>query len=41
MIDNIHKDIQPKFIKEYNQELLDMTAQEIIIWGYKKFDKHV
>ena len=38
MIENIHKDIQPELIKKYNQELIDMTAQEILIWGYKKFD---
>ena len=38
MIENIHKDIQPELIKKYNQELIDMTAQEILTWGYKKFD---
>ena len=38
MIENIHKDIKPELIKEYNQELLDLKAQEILTWGYKKFD---
>ncbi len=38
MIENIHKDIQPELIKKYNQELMDITAQEILTWGYKKFD---
>ena len=37
MIENIHKDIQP-YLKKYSQELVDMTAQEMLIWGYKKFD---
>ena len=37
MIEKTQKDVQPK-IREYNQELLDMTAQEMITWGYKKFD---
>ena len=38
MIENIHKDIQPELIKEYNKGLIDMKAQEILTWGYKKFD---
>ena len=38
MIENIHKDIQPELIKKYNQELRNMTAQEMIMWGYKEFD---
>ena len=37
MIENIHKDIQPH-LKRYNQELVDMTAQEMLLWGYKEFD---
>ena len=38
MIENIHKDIQPELINKYNQELIDMTAQEMLTWGHKKFD---
>ena len=38
MIENIHKDIQPELIKEYNLELINMKAQEILRWGYEKFD---
>ncbi len=38
MIEKIHNDIQPELIKEYNQELKDMKAQEILTWGHKKFD---
>jgi len=37
MIENIQKDIKPK-LRQYNQELLDMTAQEILSWGYREFD---
>ena len=36
MIEKIHKDLKDN-LKEYNQQLLDMTAQEILIWGYEKF----
>ena len=38
MIENIHKNIQPELIKKYNQELIDMKPQEMITWGYEKFD---
>ena len=38
MIENIHKDIQPELIKKYNQDLRDMTSQEMLMWGYKEFD---
>ena len=38
MIANIQKDIQPEIINKYNQELIDMTAQEMLTWGYKEFD---
>ncbi|WP_288262124.1 phosphoadenylyl-sulfate reductase [uncultured Prochlorococcus sp.] len=38
MIEKIHKDIQPELINKYNQELINMTAQDILSWGYKKFD---
>ena len=38
MIENIHKDIQPN-LRKYNQELLDMEPQEMLTWGYEKFDK--
>ena len=37
MIENIKKDIQPDLGK-YNKELVSMTAQEILTWGYQKFD---
>ena len=37
MIENIHNDIQPN-LRKYNQELVDMKAQEMLTWGYKKFD---
>ena len=37
MIETTKKDIQPN-IRKYNQELIDMTAQEMITWGYEKFD---
>ena len=38
MIEKINKNIHPQLIKNYNQELVNMTAQEILTWGYKKFD---
>ena len=37
MIENIQKNIQLN-LKKYNQQLLDMTAQEMLTWGYKEFD---
>ena len=37
MIENIHKDIQPN-LRQYNQELVDMKPQEMLTWGYEKFD---
>ena len=37
MIKNI-KRIQPELIEAFNQELINMNAQEILAWGYKKFD---
>ena len=37
MIENIQKDINTK-LKKYNQELLDMKPQEMLTWGYEKFD---
>jgi len=36
MIEKIQKDLKDN-LKKYNQQLLDMTAQEILIWGYEKF----
>ena len=36
MIEKIHRDHKDN-LKKYNQQLLDMTAQEILIWGYEKF----
>ena len=38
MIENIHKNIQPELINKYNQELIDVKPQEMLSWGYKKFD---
>ena len=37
MIDNIHKDIQPN-LRKYSQELVNMKPQEMLTWGYEKFD---
>ena len=37
MIENIHKDIQPN-LRKYNQKLVDMNPQEMLTWGYEKFD---
>ena len=37
MIEKIQKDIQPN-LRKYNQELVNMKPQEMIAWGYKKFD---
>ena len=38
MIENIHNNIQPELINKYNQELIDMKPQEMLIWGHEKFD---
>ncbi len=37
MIENIHKDIKPE-LRKYNQKLLEMTPQEMLLWGHKKFE---
>ena len=37
MFEHIHKDIQPN-LRKYNQELVDMKPQEMLSWGYEKFD---
>ena len=37
MIENIHKDIQPK-LSQFNEGLINMKPQEILRWGYEKFD---
>ena len=37
MILNNHKDIQPN-LRKFNQELIDMKPQELLTWGYEKFD---
>ena len=37
MIENIHKDIQTN-LKKYNHELANMKPQEMLTWGYEKFD---
>jgi phosphoadenosine phosphosulfate reductase len=38
MLEKIHKNIQPELIKKYNQTLKDMKPQEMLTWGYEKFD---
>ena len=38
MIENIQKDIQHN-LRKYNQQLVDMKPQEMLTWGYEKFDK--
>ena len=38
MIEKIHNNIQPELIKKYNQELVGMKPQEMLTWGYAKFD---
>ena len=37
MIEEIYKDIEPNLIK-HNQKLQNMTPEEILLWGYEKFD---
>ena len=37
MIENINKDIKPK-LRKYNRKLLEMTAQEMLLWGHEKFE---
>ena len=37
MIENKHNDIEPN-LSQYNQKLIDMKPQEMLTWGYKKFD---
>ena len=37
MIEKIHKDIQTN-LRRHNQALVDMNPQEMISWGYEKFD---
>ena len=37
MIEKVKKDIQTN-LRKYNQELVDMKPQEMLTWGYKKFD---
>ena len=37
MIEKIQKDIQTN-LRKYNQELVDMKPQEMLTWGYEKFD---
>ncbi len=36
MIEKIQKDLKHN-LKKYNQQLINMTAQEILIWGHEKF----
>ena len=37
MINKKHEDVQSD-LKENNQKLQDMTSQEMLLWGYEKFD---
>ena len=37
MIKNIQKGIQTN-LRKYNEELVDMKPQEMLTWGYEKFD---
>ena len=37
MIKKIQQDIQTN-LRKYNQVLLDMKPQEMLTWGYEKFD---
>ena len=37
MIEKIHKDVQPD-LRKNNQMLRDMTPQEMLLWGYEKFN---
>ena len=37
MIEKIQKDIQTN-LRKHNQELIDMNPQEMLSWGYEKFD---
>ena len=37
MIENIQKDIQPN-LRKYNHELVNMKPQEMLTWGFEKFD---
>ena len=37
MIEKIQKDIQTN-LRKYNQELVDIKPQEMLSWGYEKFD---
>ena len=37
MMEKIHKDIQTN-LRKHNQELVDLNPQEMLLWGYEKFD---
>ena len=37
MIEKIQKDIQPN-LRKYNQELVAMKPQQMLTWGYEKFN---
>ena len=37
MIEKIHKNLKPN-LEKYNQQLRDLTPQEMLFWGYEKFD---
>jgi len=38
MIEKIHKNIQPELITKYNKQLIDIKPQEMLTWGYEKFN---
>ena len=40
MIEKIQKDIQTN-LRKYNQELVDIKPQEMLTWGYEKFDNEL
>ncbi len=40
MIENSQKDIRTN-LRKYNQALVDMKPQEMLTWGYEKFDNQV
>ena len=37
MIEKIHKEVQLD-LEEHNKNLVDMTSQEMLLWGYEKFN---
>ena len=37
MIKKTHEEVQSD-LKEHNRKLQDMNSQEMLLWGYEKFD---